>query len=339
MFVPKKIIFLPGSMSYEIGKKVYEYFKNNDHVDIIMENTNNIRSHFKQDDFSEFYHEGKRTLVLGVKKVGPFQTCQPSADYQLPLVSGCMGQCEYCYLQTQLKNNPFVKVNVNLDDILDKAMEYAKEKPDEITVFEGAATSDILPIEPYTGILSKTITFFGSVENARFRVVSKFSDVDTLLDIRHNDHTEIRFTINTDTIIRQYEHVTPSAGKRLEAAKKVLNAGYRVGFLIAPVFIYDHYQDDYLELLKSLKNEIGEYESKLTFEIISHRFTPRAKEAILEVYPESKLDMDESKRSYRMGQFGYGKYMYQTSELKAMKEFFKAAITEILPTSEILYII
>jgi len=339
MFNPKRIIFLKNTLDYEIGKNVHNYFKNNEKVDLIFENNNSIKSHFNQDDFVNFYNDGKRTLVLGVKKVGPFQTCKPSADYQLPLVTGCMGQCEYCYLQTQLKNKPYVKLNVNIDDIYTKALDYINEKPDDITVFEGAATSDVLPVEPYTNILSKTITFFAGIDNARFRFVSKYNDVDTLLNIKHNDHTEIRFSINTDTIIKDYEHRTPSVSKRIEAARKVLDAGYRVGFLIAPVFIYDNYQEEYYNLMKLLKENISEYIDKITFEIISHRFTSRAKDAILTVFPETTLNLDESKRTFKMGQFGYGKYVYTKEELKEMKDFFKTTLGELFPTSKILYII
>lgn len=336
MFIPKRIIFLKDSLEYEIAQNAYQFFKDKENIDLLYEGSN-IKQHLTDEDYASFYRDGKKTLVFAVKKVGPFQTCKPSADYQLPLVSGCMGQCEYCYLHTQLKDKPFIKVNVNVNDIFDKALSYLK--PDAITVFEGTATSDCLPVEPYTKILSKTIEFFAKLENARFRFVSKYNDVNTLLNLNHQNHTEIRFSINTDTIIKQYEHLTPSVNKRIEAAKKVLNANYKVGFLIAPVFLYDNYQEEYYEMLKNLRETVEGYQDQLTFEVISHRFTVRAKETISEVFPDSTLDMDESKRNFRMGQFGYGKYMYPVDSLRIMKEFFKSTLSTLFPNSQILYII
>ncbi len=52
----------------------------------------------------------------------------------------------------------------------------------EVTIFEGSATSDPVPIEPYTNALKRTIEFFAQRENGRFRFVTKYDDVDSLLN-------------------------------------------------------------------------------------------------------------------------------------------------------------
>ncbi len=59
--------------------------------------------------------------MVGVKRVGKFQSCKPSAHWQLPLLSGCVGNCQYCYLNTNLGDKPYVKINVNVEDILNQA--------------------------------------------------------------------------------------------------------------------------------------------------------------------------------------------------------------------------
>ena len=58
-----------------------------------------------------------------------------------------------------------------------------KERSPEITLFEGAATSDPIPVEKYSGSLKKTIEFFGRQELGRF-------------------------SINTQHVIKRYEHDT-----------------------------------------------------------------------------------------------------------------------------------
>lgn len=85
------------------------------------------------------------------------QTIRP---FSTSLVSGCMGQCEYCYLNTRLGDKPFVRVYVNIEEILDTATKYINERLPEITIFEGAATSDPVPVEPYTGSLRQSINFW-----------------------------------------------------------------------------------------------------------------------------------------------------------------------------------
>lgn len=118
-------------------------------------------------------------------------------------------------------------------------MMYMKERAPEVTIFEGSATSDPLPIEPYTHVLEKTIKFFANEDLGRFRFVSKYSDVDTLLDIDHKGKTEIRFTLNTHKVISEYENRTASIKLRLEASQKIAKAEYPLGFIIAPVFLYE----------------------------------------------------------------------------------------------------
>ncbi|MDB2150198.1 spore photoproduct lyase [Clostridium butyricum] len=340
MFIPKRVIFEKDSLETEVGKNIYNKIKNNPNIEIINASSNKIKSHIPGDNLFEQYKSGKQTLVVGKRKSLKFQTCKPSANYQLPLVSGCMGRCEYCYLNTQLGDKPFVRVFTNIDDVLNRAKEYIEERLPQVTIFEGAATSDPIPLEPYTNALRKTIEFIGKEEKGRFRFVTKYNDVDTLLDAKHNNHTEIRFSINTPTVINTYEHYTASIDKRIEAAVKVANAGYKIGFIIAPIFIYDNWQKEYKDLIENIKSKLpSEFNEHIIFEVISHRYTTKAKNRILEIFPETTLPMNDEDRKFKYGQFGYGKYIYSKDQLAEIKEFFIFNIKEIFPNSIIKYVI
>lgn len=340
MFIPKRVIFEKGSLDTEIGQNIFNKVKDIPNVEIINASSNKIKSNIPGDNLYEQYRSGKETLVVGYRKSLKFQTCKPSANYQLPLVSGCMGRCEYCYLNTQLGDKPYIRVFVNIDDILKKAKEYIDERSPAVTIFEGAATSDPIPLEPYTHSLRKTIEFMGAEEKARFRFVTKYNDVDSLLDANHNNHTEIRFSINTPKIIDIYEHYTASASKRIEAAVKVANAGYQIGFIIAPVFLYENWKEEYRDLIKSIKEKLPkDFNQSIIFEVISHRYTTKAKNRINEIYPETTLPMNDDNRKFKYGQFGYGKYVYSKEELDDIKDFFKKEIKEIFPDSFIKYVI
>lgn len=340
MFIPKRIIFETDSLDYEMGKNIFSAFKDNKNIEIINLTSNKLKQHIPGNDLFTQYREGKRTLVVGTKKTLKFQTCKPSAHYQLPLVSGCMGQCEYCYLNTQLGDKPFVKVHTNIDDILNQAHKYINERLPDITIFEGAATSDPIPVEYYTHSLQKTIEFFAKNTNARFRFVTKYNDIESLLNLEHNGHTEVRFSINTSFVINKYEHFTASRDKRIEAAIKVAQAGYPVGFLIAPIFIYPSWKEDYHDLLLELSSKLpNNLKFPVTFEIISHRYTIIAKNRILEIFPESELPMNEDERKFQYGQFGYGKYVYEKQSIIEIKEFFTKEIEELFNNKKVLYII
>jgi spore photoproduct lyase len=49
--------------------------------------------------------------------------------------------------------------------------------------------------------------------------------------------------------------------------------------------------------------------------------------------------MEEEKRKFKYGQFGYGKYLYPKESLGEIKEFFMEEIEEIFDNKEIKYVI
>ncbi|MBP1924409.1 spore photoproduct lyase [Sedimentibacter acidaminivorans] len=340
MFIPRRILFEKNTLNYEIGKNIYNYFKDDKSIEIIELSNSRIKENIPGENLFDFYREGKKTLVVGIKKGMKFQSCKPSAHYQLPLLSGCTGQCQYCYLNTNLSDKPYMRVNVNIDDILMQAQKYIDERLPDQTIFEGSATSDPVPVEPYSNSLKKTIQFFSKSENGRFRFVSKYTDIETLLEIEHKGNTEIRFTLNTDKVIKDYENKTPSLNKRIEACQKITKAKYPLGFIIAPIFMYDGWKNDYKKLLIEIKTNLpDEISHPLSFEVISHRYTTRAKNTILEVFPTTELPMNDEERVYKYGQFGYGKFVYPKEEITEIKNFFNKEINSLFDNKIVKYII
>lgn len=335
MFIPERVVFEEEALKYDLGEKLLKRFKD-EGKDIKFSKSGRITGGAKA-DAREAYIEGKSTLVVGVRKTLRFESCKPSAHYQLPLVSGCMGMCEYCYLNTQMGKRPYIKIHVNIDEILEKAELYAEERKPDITIFEGAATSDPIPVEDYTGALKRSIEFFGERENTRFRFVTKYTDVDSLLEAKHNGKTTIRFSINTNEIIKKFEHSTSLMEERIEAARKVASAGYNLGFIIAPVFLSEGWKESYLTVIEKIDKTVSIRD--INFEVISHRFTTRAKNNILSIYPKSLLPMEEELRKFKFGQFGYGKYVYKDEELKEMKEFFTKELQDRFGSNCVNYII
>lgn len=322
-------------MEYDNGKRIFsEFSKKNIEI---MFSKKGIVNKIPGESPTEKYFEGKSTLVVGVRKSLKFETCKPSANYQLPLVSGCMGMCEYCYLNTQMGKKPYTKIYVNTDEILQRAGQYASERAPEITIFEGAATSDPIAVEPYSGALKSAIEYFSKNELTKFRFVTKYTDVDSLLNLKHNNRTTIRFSINTDSIINKFEHKTPAIDERINAAYKVAAAGYYIGFIIAPVFLYENWKKEYFDLIVNIADKFKGIDLK--FEVISHRYTQKAKENILSVFPKSLLPMQEDMRKFKYGQFGYGKYIYMDQELSDMKLFFRQELTKYFGEESINYII
>jgi len=338
VFEPKRVIFEREALKYPLGEKLLRYF-NEQGIETSCTASHNRITSIPGRTRAEGYFEAKRTLVAGVRRTMDFATCKPSAHFQLPLATSCPGKCEYCYLLTNLGKKPYVRVYVNIKEILSAARAYIEKRKPEITVFEGAATSDPVPTEPYTGLLGRAIEFFGREEFGRFRFVTKFTDVDTLLEVPHNGHTRFRFSINSDEVIRRYEHATPPLNERLTAAKKVAAAGYPLGFLVAPIIIEEGWKDSYRELFGRAAVDFTGANQDLTFEFITHRYTKKAKGNILDVFPNTRLDLDEEARTFKFGQFGYGKYVYPKDLLMEIKDCFNNLVEEFFPAAKVEYFV
>ncbi len=338
-FWPKRVYIEEGALEYPRGRRIKEQFES-EGIPIHMIATHQRVTGIPGETRAEGYKEAKRTLVVGVRKSKAFQTCKPSAHYQLPLSTSCPGLCQYCYLNTTLGNKPYIRVYVNIEDILERAKQYIREREPELTVFEGAATSDPLPVEPYTGNLQRSIEFFAQEPQGHFRFVTKFTNVASLLNIEHNRRTTIRFSLNTDKIIRLYEGGTPSLAERIQASRKVFEANYPIGFLIAPIIYDPDYQASYRDLFRKIRAALGSLaEEPIPFELITHRFTPKAKERINDIFPENRLSMEVSERQFKYGQFGYGKYLYTKEQMAELKQFFEEEIANYFPSAEISYFV
>lgn len=336
-FIPDLVYFEPGALDYPLGQKLYQRFRKTT-IPVKMTTSHNRIMNLPGKTELEKYRMAKRTLVVGVRKTLKFDVSKPSAEYAIPLATGCMGHCHYCYLQTTLGKRPYVRVYVNLEEIFDRAKQYIRERSPEITRFEAACTSDPVGIEHITGSLQKAIQFMAQEEYGRLRFVTKYANVDPLLKVDHRQHTQIRFSVNANYVVKHFEPGTDSIEERINAAKKVAEAGYPLGFIIAPIMIFDGWKEQYEQLIKNMAKSLPQSIPNLTFELITHRFTKTAKNVIEERYAKSKLVMNEEERKKKWGRYGRVKYVYPDEQMQEIKENLEKWIYRSFPDSTILYL-
>jgi spore photoproduct lyase len=338
LFFPERVFFEPASLKYPLGQKLLDYFQTKD-IEIIKAPIQKVLHYIPGETENHKYAHAKKTLVITTKKALNLDICKPSADYSFSLATNCPGNCEYCYLHTTQSFKPYLRAYVNLEDIFNTIKKYIEKNSGNITTFEAASASDPLAIEHITGSLGKTIEFFGTLENARLRVVTKFDNVDSLLNLKHNGNTRFRFSINSRYVIDTFEHNTANFAERIEASSKISKAGYPIGFIIAPIMVFDGWKEQYKELFEELAKKINPSSIKepVTFELIQYRFTSTAKNVIQKRFPNTKLDMEESNRVLKWGMYGRYKYVYPPEISNEVKEYISMLINNNFPNSVIEY--
>jgi len=336
-FMPQLVYAEPRALEYPNGKRLISKFEDMG-IEIRKTTSHNQIRNLPGENHFQKYRNAKSTLVVGLRKTLKFDTSKPSAEYAIPLATGCMGHCHYCYLQTTMGSKPYIRTYVNTGEIFDAAQNYMDERAPEITRFEASCTSDIVGVDHLTHHLKEAIEFFGKSKYGKLRFVTKFSHVDHLLDAEHRGKTRFRFSINDDYIIKYFEPGTSRLHERIEAAVKVAEAGYPLGFIVAPIYLHENWEEGYLEMFEKLEASLPEFARKdLTFEMIQHRFTKPAKRVIQENYPMTKLELDESKRKTKWGRYGIYKYVYRDEQQEAIKDTIGGYVKRFFPEAKIEY--
>jgi spore photoproduct lyase len=340
LWLPERVLFTPAALAEPWGQQIY------DRVQAlglpIKKLSQNRLSGLKGDDIRDTYRISKRTLAVVTAPPSQFKLSPipPSADWQFHIAEGCPAHCQYCYLAGSLQGPPVIRVFANLPQILENLSQY--EQAGRVTTFEVSCYTDPLSIEHLTGSLSECIRYFGTRQDAQLRWVSKFNDVDGLLQLPHQGHTRCRFSVNAALIATRLEGGTASVKERLQAARRLAlpqtegGGGYPIGLVIAPIMTIEDWSHHYTALLDEIESAL-DFNCDLTFELISHRFTPGSKEVLQSWYPNSKLDMDEENRVVKRNKFGGTKYVYPADEMKQLKQFFEQEIARRFPQASILY--
>ena len=341
LWMPERVVFTPAALDEEHGQRI---LKRAESLGLEVEKLKSNRvTGVRGQDERETYNRAKRTLAVvnAPASYTKLQPIPPSADWQFHLAEGCPAHCQYCYLAGSLSGPPMIRAFANLPTILGALPSY--EIPDKHeTTFEASCYTDPLGIEHLTGSLAEAIKYFGTRERGSLRYTSKFSAVDDLLDLPHNGQTQARFSVNIPAISRRFEGGTSRVEERIEAARKMAlprergGGGYRIGFVVAPIMPVEGWQDEYGALLDSIATAI-DFEADMTFELITHRFTPGSKEVLLGWYPKTKLDLEEQGRDVKTNKFGGTKFVYAKATMKEMKAWFTSAIAQKMPQSRVLY--
>ena len=340
LWMPKQVLITPAALEEPWGQQIYERVKALDLP--VQELKQNRLINLRGEDEQETYRKAKNTLAIVTAPASALklQPIPPSADYQFHLAEGCPAHCQYCYLAGSLQGPPVIRVFANLPTILNNLPKY--KKPGQVTSFEASCYTDPLGIEHLTGSLAETIRFFGEQEDMHLRWVTKYSQVDSLLELPHHNQVRPRFSLNTDFISRRLEGGTASLNERLAAVRKMAlpralgGGGYKVGLVIAPIMPVPDWEEQYTHLLDKLEQTL-DFSCDITFELISHRFTPGSKAILQEWYPNTSIDFDESKRALKFNKFGGKKFVYPTITMNTLRSFFYSELKRRFPAAPVLY--
>jgi spore photoproduct lyase len=153
-------------------------------------------------------------------------------------------------------NQPLMTVFGNIEDLFLEIDKKIKGKNFHFRIGTGEYT-DSLALDPIIEISPILVNYFAQLDNATLELKTKSNFVDHLLNLNHNNHTVVAWSLNPQNIIDEIEPGTASLKERIVAAKKVQEAGYDLAFHLDPLIYHDNWEQNYQEMLDQLFDTIN----------------------------------------------------------------------------------
>ena len=334
MFKPDAIFYEEKAYEYELGKKLLDNYKKQNIPMVVIENHNNIEQMRKKQN-KEFPYM-KRNLIIATRKTHKYTENHKVSDYLVPYTSsGCTAMCMYCYLVCNYNKCAYLRLFVNREYMLDKIKKTAN-KFDENKVFEIGSNSDLILENTITGNLEWTIENFANQEKGMLTFPTKFDMVDSILPLKHNKKIIIRMSVNPEEIINKIEFGTSRLNGRIDAINRLVEAGYIVGILVAPIILVDNWKILYEELLKELDNRLSPKAKKeVFFELIFMTYSYVHNAINQEAFPNA---INLYNKDIMTGR-GRGKYAYKPNIKEEAKKNMEDLMHKYFPNNEIKYIV
>jgi spore photoproduct lyase len=159
---------------------------------------------------------------------------------ELKWALGCHFDCAWCYLRGSLRHyprgkrftlKPYAKIKSHVMQLF-RALSYEKDVLNAGEVADSLAGEHLNP--PFTKFI---IPLFEKQNKYKLLLLTKSTNVNNLLEINSHNQIIVSFSLNADPIARRWEKA-PSVDARIQAAKKVFDAGYETRIRIDPIVPY-----------------------------------------------------------------------------------------------------
>jgi spore photoproduct lyase len=124
-------------------------------------------------------------------------------------------------------------------------------------MFNSGELADSLSMEHLTRAGREFIPWFGKTDKGYLFMLTKSCNVDDILDLPHNGHTIIAWSINNKKVSRKFEIGAPGFEARLEACRKVQKAGYPICIRLDPIMPVDGWQRAYTETIRRIFEKVS----------------------------------------------------------------------------------
>ena len=241
--------------------------------------------------------EGKKYFLITRQRGKFVKPCPCTPHYIccnyfiINLDLNCPLDCSYCILQHYL-TNPLITIHVNQEDLWRQLDIFLQKKRGRIIRIGTGELGDSLALDHITENSIDLISYFREKRNAIFELKTKTVNIKNILKIKPAPNIVIAWSLNSSRIAQEEEEGAPSVAERIDAARRVSERGFRVGFHFDPIIRHSGWQEGYREVIKKLLETVDP--ARIAWMSLgSFRFPPSLKAIIEERFPETKIIYNE----------------------------------------------
>ncbi len=248
---------------------------------------------FLKDSSHWLLKEGKKNLWLAHFKGRFLKPCPGTAEsYRccnylvINETTNCPIDCSYCVLQGYI-NNPVISVFTNTDNILQEIESVSRLNPGRILRIGTGELTDSLALDPVTGVASEIIPKIQALPNVLLELKSKTNHIGHLSALPPR-RVILSWSVNPAELVKAEEHGAVSLAKRLTAARKAADMGYKIGWHFDPILHYGGWETGYTQLVQQLAEHVRAPQIAW-ISLGSFRFPPHLKDIIRQRFPRTPI--------------------------------------------------
>ncbi len=173
---------------------------------------------------------------------------------ELKWANGCNFDCAWCYLNGTMRFRPGGKQPYFKEK--NKVLTHVKKYLEQIdfpSLLNSGELSDSLVFEGNGSALSKLIIpLFKQQDMHKLLVLTKSTNIQKILSSKSQECTIVSFSINSFDVAKRWEKKAPSPKQRIQAAKKLYDAGYTIRMRLDPIVPVENWEYGYKEVIDYL---------------------------------------------------------------------------------------
>jgi hypothetical protein len=173
------------------------------------------------------------------------QNCVCQSAYEIHCAHGCLHTCDYCFVP------PYFNITLNLEELAKEVRRFGETIPHQ-KLYKFDNQTDTICLEPEYGASKIMVDTFAEWPGRYLLLYTKSDNVDHLLDMDHNGHTLVSWSLNCDTATESIEKGTPTLNARIGAMEKCQKAGYPVRARFSPMCPVKNWREEYDDLIERL---------------------------------------------------------------------------------------